>query len=77
MSIPAQLKDARHAAGVTQADADSICGLGKGQFAAWESGRNVPLDVTIEGVLVRLRSAKKRPSRKGSNVGMSYREEKL
>lgn len=61
MSIPAQLKDARQQAGVTQAEADQICGLGKGQFAAWESGRNVPLDVTIEGVLLRLRATKRRP----------------
>jgi hypothetical protein len=71
MSIPAQLKDARRSAGVTQAEADCICGLGKGQFAAWESGRNVPLDVTIEGVLMRLRAAKKRTPRKGQNDELS------
>jgi DNA-binding transcriptional regulator YiaG len=59
MSIPDQLKDARRKAGITQAEADHICGLGKGQFAAWESGRNVPLDVTVEGVLLRIRATKK------------------
>lgn len=64
MNISEQLKSARAQAGVTQAEADTICGLGKGQFAAWESGRNIPLDVTVEGVVARLRATKKRTPRK-------------
>jgi len=55
MNIPEQLKSARAEAQVTQSEADAICGLGQGQFAAWESGRNKPLEVTVEGVLLRLR----------------------
>ena len=69
MSIPEKLKAARKDAGVTQAEADTICGLGKGQFAAWESGRNEPLDVTIDGVLLRLRATKKRLSAMPTNYG--------
>jgi transcriptional regulator with XRE-family HTH domain len=64
MNIPQTLKDARQLAGVTQAEADQICDLGRGQFAAWESGRNVPLVVTIEGVLLRLRHDAERRQRR-------------
>jgi hypothetical protein len=35
-------------------------------IAEWEAGKST-LDVTLEGALERLRSAKKRPPRKGQN----------
>lgn len=54
MSTAEQLKTARAKAGVTQAEADEICGLGKGTFASWESERYTPHRYMIDGALASL-----------------------
>jgi len=54
MSLPEKLKAARAKAGVTQAEADEICGLGKGTIASWESKRYVPHKYMIDGALASL-----------------------
>lgn len=54
MSLPAKLKAARAKANVTQAEADEICGLGKGTIASWESGRYTPHRYMETGVLAEL-----------------------
>ena len=54
MSFSDQLKAARAKGNVTQAEADEICGLGKGTIASWESDRYVPHQYMIDGALASL-----------------------
>lgn len=55
MSFADQLKTERDRLGLTQAGAEALLGLGKGQITAWETGRNVPHRWMQEGALARLR----------------------
>lgn len=76
MSLPEKLKTARAKANVTQAEADEICGLGKGTIASWESGRYTPHRYMADGVLRELagraagaggvRDARRAKKRRGS-----------
>ena len=61
MSFADQLKTERDRLGLTQAGAEALLGLGKGQITAWETGRNVPHRWMQEGALRELRAIKKRP----------------
>jgi len=54
MKNPHRLKAARSKASVTQAEADKICGLGKGTIASWESGRYVPHKYMVDGAMASL-----------------------
>jgi len=54
MSLIEKLKAARAKANATQAEADKLCGLGKGTFASWESGRYVPHRYMSDGALASL-----------------------
>jgi len=65
---PENLKRERKRIGLTQAEADALLELGKGQCAAWESERNDPLAVTKKGVLDTLRAIKTPRSRRASNT---------
>lgn len=67
MPLPEQLKAARLRLGLTQAEAATVCGVSARAYWQWEAGKST-LDVTLEGALERLRSAKKRPTRKGQNA---------
>jgi transcriptional regulator with XRE-family HTH domain len=58
MSFADQLKSERDRLGLTQAGAEALLGLGKGQITAWETGRNTPHVLTQEGALARLRNRK-------------------
>jgi transcriptional regulator with XRE-family HTH domain len=67
VSLPEQIKSARLRLGLTQAEAAAVCGVSARAYWQWEAGKST-LDVTLEGALERLRSAKKRTPRKGQNV---------
>lgn len=69
MPLPEQLKAARLRLGLTQAEAASVCGVSARAYWQWEAGKST-LDVTLEGALERLRSAKNRPPRKGQNKAL-------
>jgi len=58
MSFSEQLKTERKRLGLTQAEADALLNLGKGQITAWETERNTPHEIMQEGVLARLSKAK-------------------
>ncbi len=58
MTFPEKLKSERKRLDFTQSEADERIGLGKGQFAAWESGRNDPHRWMKEGCLKALRLIK-------------------
>lgn len=66
MPLPEQIKAARLRLGLTQAEAAAVCGVSPRAYWQWEAGKST-LEVTLEGALVRLRSSKKRPNRKGQN----------
>jgi len=70
--LPDQLKAARLRLGLTQAEAAAVCGVSARAYWQWEAGKST-LDVTLEGALERLRTAKKRPTRKGQNAGHQAR----
>lgn len=54
MSFAERLKSERKRLKLTQPQADAVLSCGKGQVAAWESGRNVPHILTREGAIARL-----------------------
>lgn len=62
MSFARDLRDARKAARLTQADAAKLCGIGKRTFEKWEAGELAPPPeagaITRERVLARLTEAK-------------------
>ena len=72
--LPDQLKAARLRLGLTQAEAAAVCGVSARAYWQWEAGKST-LDVTLEGALERLRTAKKRPPRKGQNGAAHASEE--
>jgi transcriptional regulator with XRE-family HTH domain len=61
VSFADQLKSERKRLGLTQAGAEALLGLGKGQITAWETGRNTPHRWMQDGALRDLRTTKKRP----------------
>ena len=65
MSFARDLRAARKAARLTQADAAKICGIGKRTFEKWEAGELAPPPeagaITRERVLARLTEAKACP----------------
>ena len=65
MSFSSDLRAARKAAQLTQADAAKICGIGKRTFEKWEAGELAPPPeagaITRERVLARLTEAKACP----------------
>lgn len=71
MTYADQLRAERKRLGLTQAEAATLLDVSRDTVAAWESERNTPIAVTQEGVLARLRAAKKRPIRKGQNTLLS------
>lgn len=42
MTFAAQIKQARHAAGLTQQQAADLLGVSKSTYCNWEAGRNEP-----------------------------------
>ena len=65
MSFARDLRAARKAARLTQADAAKLCGVGKRTFEKWEAGELAPPPeagaITRERVLARLTEAKACP----------------
>ena len=65
MSFARDLRAARKAAQLTQADAAKLCGVGKRTLEKWEAGELAPppesLAITRERVLARLTEAKACP----------------
>lgn len=59
MTLAEKLKAARAKAGLTQAETDALCGLGKGTIASWESGRYTPHPFMSDGVLAELARPKR------------------
>lgn len=66
MNLAEQLKSERQRLGLTQADAAAVCEVSPRAYWQWEAGQST-LDVTLEGALNRLRSAKPRLKAKGQN----------
>lgn len=68
MTFADQLRSERTRLGLTQVEAAMLLDVARDTVASWESERNMPIAVTQEGVLARLRTSKKCQPRKGQNA---------
>jgi transcriptional regulator with XRE-family HTH domain len=77
MSFARDLRAARKAARLTQADAAKLCGVGKRTFEKWEAGELAPPPeagaITRERVLARLTEAKACPLGNPNNQDVERR----
>jgi DNA-binding transcriptional regulator YiaG len=67
MSFAETLKSTRESLGLNQAEAAALLECGKRTLEHWEAGDRVPLAITQEGALNRLRATKRLRTRKGQN----------
>lgn len=67
MSFAETLKSTRESLGLNQAEAAALLGCGKRTLEHWEAGTRIPLEITQEGALNRLRATKWPRTRKGQN----------
>ena len=77
MSFARDIRAARKAAQLTQADAAKLCGVGKRTLEKWEAGEITPppeaLAITRERVLSRLTEAKPRSPGNPNTAGQTTR----
>jgi DNA-binding transcriptional regulator YiaG len=76
MSFAHHLKSTRESLGLSQAEAAALLECGKRTLEHWEAGDRVPLAVTQEGAIARLRTTKRPRTRKGQNASVSYGAER-
>ena len=76
MSFAESLKSTRESLGLSQAEAAALLECGKRTLEHWEAGDRVPLVITQEGALNRLRATKRPRPRKGQNVESIHPESK-
>jgi DNA-binding transcriptional regulator YiaG len=67
MTFAEKLKTTRESLGLSQAEAAALLECGKRTLEHWEAGDRVPLAITQEGALNRLRATKRPRTRKGQN----------
>ena len=67
MSFAEKLKTTRESLGLNQAEAAALLECGKRTLEHWEAGDRVPLAITQEGALARLRATKQPRKQRGQN----------
>ncbi len=68
MTFSKKLRTTRESLGLSQAEAAAFLECGKRTLEHWEAGDRVPLAITQEGALARLRATKRPRKQRGQNT---------